>query len=67
MVTDKVTVKELREMKIGQTLPFDLPTSNAIDSGKSLAYRLQHSLRCKFSVVSDYDNNILTIKKLPRL
>lgn len=59
----KVTSEALRKMEIGQTLTFDLPDADAINTGKSIAYRLRHSLRCKFSATSDYVNNRLTITK----
>lgn len=59
----KVTSEALRKMEIGQTLTFDLPDADAINTGKAIAYRLQNSLRCKFSATSDYVNNRLTITK----
>lgn len=63
---DKVTCAVLREMAMGETRTFELPGANAIDCGKTMAYRLQYSLHCKFSAVSDYTNNRLTITKNPR-
>lgn len=63
MEKEKVTSDALRKMEIGQTVTFDLPDADAINSGKAIAYRLQHSLRCKFSAISDYVNNRLTITK----
>lgn len=63
MAEQKVTSDALRKMEIGQTLTFDLPDAEAINSGKAIAYRLQYSLKCKFSAVSDYVNNRLTITK----
>lgn len=59
----KVTSEALRKMEIGQTITFDLPDADAINSGKAIAYRLQHSLRCKFRSTADYVNNRLTITK----
>ena len=61
----KVTSERLRDMAMGEELTFELPNSNAINSGKAIAYRLQHSLGCKFSAVSDYANNTLKIIKKP--
>lgn len=63
MEKKKVTSEALRKMEIGQTVTFELPDANAIDSGKAIAYRLQNSLHCKFSAVSDYANNLLTLTK----
>lgn len=63
MEKKKVTSDALRKMEIGQTVTFELPDADAINSGKSIAYRLQNSLRCKFSAISDYVNNRLTITK----
>lgn len=66
MEKNKVTSEALREMQIGQTLTFDLPDADAINTGKAIAYRLQNSLGCKFSAVSDFANNKLTITKNAR-
>lgn len=63
MEKKKVTSEVLRKMEIGQTVTFELPDADAINSGKAIAYRLQNSLRCKFSAVSDYTNNRLTLTK----
>ncbi len=66
MEKKKVTSDALRKMKIGQTETFDLPDADSINSGKAIAYRLQNSLRCKFSAISDYANNRLTLTKNAR-
>lgn len=66
MEKKKVTSADLRLMKTGQSLTFELPDARAIDSGKSLAYRLQHSEGCRFTAESDYVNNRLTITRCPR-
>lgn len=63
MEKKKVTSEALRKMEIGQTITFDLPDADAINSGKVIAYRLQHSLRCKFRTEADYTENRLTITK----
>lgn len=63
----KVTSEALRKMKIGKTVTFELRDADAINSGKAIAYRLQNSLRCKFSAVSDYTNNRLTLTKNARV
>lgn len=63
MEKKKVTSEALRKMEIGQTITFDLPDADAINSGKAIAYRLQNSLRCKFRASSNYSNNRLTITK----
>lgn len=63
MEKKKVTSDALRKMAIGQTVTFELPDADAINCGKAIAYRLQNSLRCKFSAISDYVNNRLTITK----
>lgn len=66
MERNKVTCEALRGMDIGQTVTFDLPDASAIESGKATAYRLQNILGCKFSAVSDYSNNRLSITKNPK-
>lgn len=66
MGNKKVTSELLRKMKIGQTITFELPDADAINTGKAIAYRIQNSLRCKFSAVSDYANNRLTLTKTAR-
>lgn len=65
--TQAVTSEALRNMAMGETLTFNLPSADAINSGKAIAYRVQHSLRCKFSVSSNYTDNKLTITKRPIL
>lgn len=64
MVKQKVTSETLRGMMIGETIIFELPDADAINSGKAIAYRLQNSLRCKFRALSDYQNNRLTLTKI---
>lgn len=64
MGKEKVTSDALRRMEIGQTVTFELRDADAINTGKAIAYRLQNSLRCKFSAISDYVNNRLTITKI---
>lgn len=66
IIKEKVSSKTLRGMNTGQSLTFELPDADAINSGKAIAYRLQNSLRCKFSAESDYTNNRLTITKSAR-
>jgi hypothetical protein len=63
MEKTKVTSDALRKMEMGQTVTFELPDADAINSGKAIAYRIQNSLRCKFTAVSDYANNRLTLTK----
>ena len=63
MEKKKVTSDALRKMEIGRPVTFELPDADAINSGKAIAYRLQHSLHCKFSAISDYANNRLTLTK----
>lgn len=67
MEKKRVSSEALRRMEMGQTVTFELPDADAINSGKAIAYRLQHSLRCKFSADADYVNNRLTITKSERL
>ena len=62
----KVTCEALRRMKMGQSVTFELPDANSIEAGKTIAYRMQHVLHCKFSASSDYPNNRLTITKSAR-
>lgn len=65
MIADKVTTEALRAMAMGETKVFHLPDSDAIDSGKALAYRIIHSERCRFKASSDYTEMTLTLTKLP--
>lgn len=62
----KVTSEALRRMEMGETITFRLADANAINTGKTMAYRLQYSLECKFTAESDYINNTLTLTKNPR-
>lgn len=75
--TSKITVVEtrlscdaLRRMETGETVVFRLPPqepqlSKAANSDKSLAYRLQRELRCRFTLSTDFDNARLTVTRLP--
>ena len=67
MENKKVTSEALRRMAIGESVTFVLADADAINSGKAIAYRLQNSLRCKFSAISDYANNRLTLTKNARV
>ena len=67
MKEKKVTSDALRRMAIGESVTFVLADADAINSGKAIAYRLQNSLRCKFSAISDYANNRLTLTKNARV
>lgn len=61
---EKVTVEALRNMKIGETKVFHLANARAIEAGKALAYRTKHLLKCRFTVVSNFANNELVIRKI---
>lgn len=63
---EKVTSEALRRMEMGETVTFELPNADAINTGRAIAYRLQHSLRCRFTAYSDYANNLLSITKTAR-
>lgn len=67
MKTEKITMAILREIPIGETREYSLPSANAVNTGQSLAYRAQYVLRCKFSLSSDYVNNTISITKSPCL
>lgn len=67
MEKKRVTSEVLRQMEVGESITFELPDADAINSGKAIAYRLQNSLRCKFSAISDYVNNRLTITKSEKI
>ena len=62
---EKVTREHLREMAVGETRTFTLPSAQACDNGKTTAYQVQNLEHCKFSVQTDYANNRLTITKNP--
>lgn len=63
MKTDKVTREDLRSMAMGETKVFTLPSAQACDTGKTVAYQLQNILGCKFTLSTDYATNSLTITK----
>ncbi|MCM1022291.1 MAG: hypothetical protein NC403_08815 [Muribaculaceae bacterium] len=65
MEKNKVTTEALREMQVGETIVFALPDASAINTGKAIAYRARHVLRCRFRAASDFVNNTLTLTKLP--
>lgn len=63
IVAKKVEKWMLERMQDGQTLTFQLPDALACNSGKSLAYQLQHVLGCKFRCKTDYEYPLLTITR----
>ena len=60
---EKVTRELLRRMQIGETKTVYLSNAQACDTGKSIAYQMQNILNCRFTIETDYKNNILTITK----
>lgn len=64
--TQKVTVGDLKAIPVGDCKTFTLPDADAIHSGKSLAYRMQYSLDCRFVCESDFVKKQLTVKKYSR-
>lgn len=60
---EKVTRDILRNMQLGETRSFDLPTVEACESGKATAYQMQNMLGCKFQASTDYANKRLTLTK----
>lgn len=63
-MTERVTVEALRNMKIGETKVFHLPDARAIESGKALAYRTKHLLKCRFTMTSNFADNELVVRKI---
>lgn len=66
MNANKVTVEVLRDMAVGETVVFELPSAQAVLSGSTLAYRMQHMLGCRFSTAANYAEKTLTITKSTR-
>lgn len=66
MKRTKVTTDDLRDMAIGKTEVYQLDSVALLNSGLSLAYRLQHELGCKFKTETDREKCRLTITKLPK-
>lgn len=62
-VKGKVTAAVLREMEPGKSITFELPDADAVNTGKAIAYRMKHILKCRFKCVSDFETNKLTITK----
>lgn len=59
----KLTRDDLRSIDVGMTKTFYLPDARACDNGKALAYQFQNLMGCKFSVITDYTANTLTITR----
>lgn len=62
---NKVTVALLKAMKPGETKTFRVKNALACESGKTLASKYGHILKCRFSVRTDYTDCTLTITKNP--
>lgn len=61
----KGITEQLRAVPMGATIVLSLPNARAIDSYKSIAYKLRHELECRFKAKSDFANRRLTLTKLP--
>lgn len=59
----KLTRDDLRSIDVGMTKTFYLPDARACDNGKALTYQFQNLMGCKFSVITDYTANTLTITR----
>lgn len=66
MKTDKITREDLRAMRDGQTLIFELPTPFAVESGKTTAYLLAKLDGCTFKCQRDLEKCTLTITRYDR-
>lgn len=69
--TEKLTTEALRQMQMGEIRAFRLPKqepylSRAAATGKSLAYRVQREMECRFTATTDFDNAMLILTKRPR-
>ena len=64
-MVEKVTVRDLEQMAMGEEREFRLPNLGQCRSGKSLAYQPGHDLGCKFRVRIDYDRCVLRLTKMP--
>ena len=64
MEKNKVTSKELREMAVGESRTFLLPSDRAIEAGKALAYRIRRLGGGRFSASANYNNKSLTLTKI---
>lgn len=60
---EKVTREDLEQIGIGESETFELPKAEACETAKSLAYKYGYILNCRFSAVTDYKNNRLTLTK----
>ena len=66
MKRTKVTTDDLRDMAVGKTETYQLGSVGEVNSGASLAYRLQHELDCKFKTETDREKYRLKITKMPK-
>jgi hypothetical protein len=60
---DKVTRAELKTMTVGEARTYQLPNAAACDSAKSTAYQMQNLMKCRFSQITDYATNQITITR----
>lgn len=63
MAQEKVTRKELRELKIGQTRIFTLTNSKKVASARVTCTQMKHEERMEFLVKQDFDVNSVSITR----
>lgn len=64
---DKITVRELNNMRLGETRTYKIANAKVRNTAVSLAYQQARVLGCTFSVRTDYANKLLSItKRKPR-
>ncbi|MDE6497114.1 MAG: hypothetical protein K2L21_00455 [Muribaculaceae bacterium] len=63
MKVERITTAMLRNLRMGETAAYELPDAGAINSAKTIAYRLQYSLGCRFKMTSDSEKKLLVVTK----
>lgn len=63
MIQEKVTRKELREMRVGQTRIFKLTSENKVASARVTTARMKREEDIAFDVKTDFRENCICITR----
>ena len=64
MTQEKVTRKELAEMRIGQTRIFNLPDGGKVKSAISTCQQMKNEKKMSFKATPDWESNAVSITRI---
>ena len=64
MVQDKVTRKELEEMRVGSSRIFDLSSGGKVKSALSTCQQMKNEKKLEYKAVPDWEHNAVCITRI---